>query len=453
MEFNKICENCGGVNPENADRCLNCGGEIRKLSPEELALFLSQKKASVENNDQLETNVEMGTTHQKVRNEKTIDFQISTFHRGTRWLRFYIFILLPIRIGFGVLSLLAVISVIASQAASEYAGLSLLLSLLDLGLTIVTYNHIKKLKKEGYLYNILWLFGGFLTIALPNAIVNTTNGTEGLAYNMLVQCIAYALAILLPNFIYFYKRRELFNDPLTKSDEEIFDQKQNTPPPSPNYHLDGTLEKEVKTNPIVAPLPDEPAPQQSEPVLAIPEIKENASEATVVPKLTQLKGKKPKQKKNTFCKRCGSLIDSATKKCSGCGRQYFKIRFSKKVYPVVSLILILGLAGGLIYQNYYFHDMLEQKDGVIDFKQSMIDSLRDDVDKLESEQESAAKILKLSIEKAAFLDKYIAIIETGNVYHKHGCEELDENSSFIAYNIKIAEAQGYKPCPKCHSDK
>ena len=292
---------------------------------------------------------------------------------------------------------------------------------------------------------------------------------------MLVQCIAYALAILLPNFIYFYKRRELFNDPLTKSDEEIFDQKQNTPPPSPNYHLDGTLEKEVKTNPIVAPLPDEPAPQQSEPVLAIPEIKENASEATVVPKLTQLKGKKPKQKKNTFCKRCGSLIDSATKKCSGCGRQYFKIRFSKKVYPVVSLILILGLAGGLIYQNYYFHDMLEQKDGVIDFKQSMIDSLRDETKNLEYKIEDLSNALTTVRENLVnsgvslsgterlqeLIDtptsewwklKKVYVTKEGLYYHTENCSYVSRADK-DDITIKEAIILGYSPCTLCQSDK
>lgn len=459
MEYNKACQKCGGVNPENADRCLNCGGEIKKLPPEELALFLAQKRAAAEQAEQqLKANEETRTISPKERNKKVIDFQILNFHKGTRWLQIYVFALLPIRIGFGVLSILSIISVLASQSASKYAGLSLFLSLLDLGLAIAAYIHMKKLKKDGYLYNNLWLVSGLFTTALPNAIVNTMYGTGTFMDIMLIQSIAYALAILLPNCVYFAKRKELFDNPLEKSDEEIFgSQTQQTSNDFSNapagYHLDGTFAETLKEHPVVAPLLDEPPAQEAEPIAAIPQMKENASEAAAVtPELPQIKVKKPKQKKNRFCKLCGSLIEPQSKCCTGCGKKYFKIRIPKKyIYPAVSILIIIGLSVGFIYQTYQKNQILEQKNSALEYKQSTIDSLRGEIDRLESEQESAVKILKLSIEKAAFLDKYIAIIETGtgNVYHKHGCEELEENSSFIAYNIKIAEAKGYKPCTKC----
>ena len=50
---------------------------------------------------------------------------------------------------------------------------------------------------------------------------------------------------------------------------------------------------------------------------------------------------KPTKKKDRYCKRCGGLIDRKTKKCSKCGKQYFRVKIpAKKSF----LILMLGFA-------------------------------------------------------------------------------------------------------------
>ena len=54
--------------------------------------------------------------------------------------------------------------------------------------------------------------------------------------------------------------------------------------------------------------------------------------------------------KQCFCKRCGGAIDSHTKKCSSCGKQYFKL----SIKPVVLLIIVLFVAAaGYIGYNYF----------------------------------------------------------------------------------------------------
>ena len=54
-----------------------------------------------------------------------------------------------------------------------------------------------------------------------------------------------------------------------------------------------------------------------------------------------------------YCKYCGGLIDSGTKKCLSCGRQYF--RGSKKtILTLVIIVVIMALLGANIYQYVLF---------------------------------------------------------------------------------------------------
>ena len=52
--------------------------------------------------------------------------------------------------------------------------------------------------------------------------------------------------------------------------------------------------------------------------------------------------KKEKQVKNRFCKFCGGKIDAQSKKCSGCGKQYFKgIKFNRSLTTVWILSAVI----------------------------------------------------------------------------------------------------------------
>lgn len=55
-------------------------------------------------------------------------------------------------------------------------------------------------------------------------------------------------------------------------------------------------------------------------------------------------------KKNQFCKNCGHEIDSETRKCPNCGKQYFKLKKSHLVISIcVVIIMLLG------YTTYYYY--------------------------------------------------------------------------------------------------
>ena len=50
-----------------------------------------------------------------------------------------------------------------------------------------------------------------------------------------------------------------------------------------------------------------------------------------------------KSRKKKYCSRCGKLIDSKTKKCTGCGKQYFKGIQMKPVTIILSLVIVASV--------------------------------------------------------------------------------------------------------------
>ena len=52
--------------------------------------------------------------------------------------------------------------------------------------------------------------------------------------------------------------------------------------------------------------------------------------------------------------------------------------------------------------------------------------------------------------KASFMDSYVVFVNNdgSNLYHKYDCSEFTRQN-FWAYSRKLAESNGYDPCPKC----
>lgn len=67
---------------------------------------------------------------------------------------------------------------------------------------------------------------------------------------------------------------------------------------------------------------------------------------------------KTKTKKDKYCKFCGGLIGSNTKKCTKCGKQYFKLKFNRYTSLVIILaVAIIALIASNIYQSYTINSM------------------------------------------------------------------------------------------------
>ena len=165
--------------------------------------------------------------------------------------------------------------------------------------------------------------------------------------------------------------------------------------------------------------------------------------------------------KQHYCTVCGQIIDSSTKKCTGCGKQYFN---AKKIVPIVFLSLLLAVSVSLNVIQYLQgkktletvatqttkiekleKDVATQK-GTISAQKSKISDLKKEVDELDSRCFDLFSDLY-------FYKEYAAIVPNDGTkkYHIYGCEDCDV-SYFWIYNVDAAEQNGYYPCPKCYNN-
>ena len=164
-------------------------------------------------------------------------------------------------------------------------------------------------------------------------------------------------------------------------------------------------------------------------------------------------------KVGTFCKKCGHAIDTNTKKCNGCGKQYFN---AKKTIPVVLLSVLLVASFGFNVLQYLQSreavetvatqaTQIEKLEKEIASQKSTISTQKTQINNLEKEvDELEDRNMDLFFD-LYFYEEYAAIVpdDGRKRYHIYGCEDCD-TSSFWIYNIEAAEQKGYYPCPKCY---
>ena len=158
---------------------------------------------------------------------------------------------------------------------------------------------------------------------------------------------------------------------------------------------------------------------------------------------TPQKNTKPvKTQKNKFCSQCGSLIDNETKKCTGCGKQYFKgIKFTARSLAVT--LLAIGLSLSVILNVVQLANMTDLNNN-IEYWKNKADKLEDNVSDLRSD-------LLENKELVTFIDEFVVFVEDDGTdyYHKYECYKFKGNY-FWAYNIDAAKEHGYTACPSCH---
>lgn len=135
------------------------------------------------------------------------------------------------------------------------------------------------------------------------------------------------------------------------------------------------------------------------------------------------------KKKTRFCKYCGHEINPETKKCSGCGKQYFS--FKQTFSPICVVLLIASIA-----VNIYMGISLS------DYKYNY------EITKLH--YEDAKEQVESYRNKAAYLDRNVVFTtDTGEKYHKYDCWHLNGNHKNM-WSIYNAERAGYEECLDCH---
>lgn len=173
----------------------------------------------------------------------------------------------------------------------------------------------------------------------------------------------------------------------------------------------------------------------------------------------------PKQR---FCKLCGGAIDPDIKKCTKCGKQYFRLRITRTV-AFVAIIAVLCTAFG--FMSKYRADQhqiqlsqlnskiselestLESRDKTIEQNNQTIEQYKQQIsDKNQRNHELIQKKLELE-QKVRFFDMYVVFVLDDNTYryHKYDCTVFQRSfDSFWAYNVEAAESRGYTACYVCN---
>lgn len=113
--------------------------------------------------------------------------------------------------------------------------------------------------------------------------------------------------------------------------------------------------------------------------------------------------------KHNFCKKCGSAIDPNTKKCSGCGKQYFN---GKKTVPIVLLsVLLIGSIGLNVMQYLQGQEASE----TVAVQTTQIEELEKEVSTQKSTISSQKSQIADLEEKGGYFDTICKELSTGNI--------------------------------------
>lgn len=187
----------------------------------------------------------------------------------------------------------------------------------------------------------------------------------------------------------------------------------------------GTIHKEDTEASLVAT--DEP--EQDIPA-------DPAEESVVEPKAAQV------SQKQRYCKLCGGTIDSQSKKCTKCNKQYFRIT---KTGIIICCLCFLNLmlVNVIVYQDIHYesepwrlHNQITELEQALETKSF-------------AEWSNEKKTEELQKQVDFYNEHIVFVSDDGtNKYHNLNCEEFDR-SYFWAYNVEQAEGKGYSPCSKC----
>lgn len=144
---------------------------------------------------------------------------------------------------------------------------------------------------------------------------------------------------------------------------------------------------------------------------------------------------KPEKKK--YCKKCGSEIDQKTKKCTGCGKQYFHLP-KITVLNIVLIVLLVCLFGLNVYQ--YWRSTELTKD---------LEKANANYSEIISQYGELYESNKAAELENSFWESHAVICTSeGKKYHCYGCSHLDDRECTV-YSYEMAKRLGYEPCLDC----
>lgn len=165
-----------------------------------------------------------------------------------------------------------------------------------------------------------------------------------------------------------------------------------------------------------------------------------------------------------YCSYCGQAINPVTKKCNGCGKQYFKgISWKAVLTTMVIVLFVVSFAGNIVLcfknveLNKAFIEAQNNADTLSSLQKSNTDlkeeiaELERKISDLEEENKQYYDYWVDSFNEIAFYDEHIVFVADNgtNLYHKYDCSIFQNSESFWAYNTEAAEYEGYRPCSNC----
>lgn len=125
--------------------------------------------------------------------------------RPVNWLKFYIYIMMPFEIVYGVINIVL---------KWDYYGMYLsIISLLLFSFQIFVYLHLRRLTKKGYYLNIIYLIIGTAYAYVFNIqfiLVYNNTYYSSLIITFVILMMIWEVIYVVLNYVYFKKRKELF---------------------------------------------------------------------------------------------------------------------------------------------------------------------------------------------------------------------------------------------------
>ncbi len=122
---------------------------------------------------------------------------------------------------------------------------------------------------------------------------------------------------------------------------------------------------------------------------------------------------------------------------------------------VVAGVLALSVIGNILLSiaTFYYADEASRADTYYHRYLEMSDS-KNDYDQLNNKYAQILDKYAQIKDEYDFYNVYACIVpdDGSNLYHKHGCSQLDTTNGFWIYNINSAKGKDFTPCPVCFAD-
>ena len=131
---------------------------------------------------------------------------------------------------------------------------------------------------------------------------------------------------------------------------------------------------------------------------------------------------------NKYCRVCGKEVDRTTKKCTGCGKQYFS---GKKFCKIIGIAIIFLSITLLSIASYNHHRQIVALKKHLATEQEKLDELETTMD---------------------FLDnRSVFTFPSGSAFHHLDCPYIQGKTLIPWPSASQAINEGYTPCTRCYA--